>query len=280
MLSYRHAFHAGNFADVFKHLVLTLLVKAQLHKEKPFCYLDTHAGAGRYDLSSGMARKNREYEGGIGRLWGCRDMPEEVGVYLTAVHALNDPDRLRFYPGSPCIVRHFLRTGDRMILCELHTTDVAWLRDEFAGDKQVGVHHMDGYQGMKAFLPPPERRGLVLCDPAFELKDERARLLEALAAAWRRWPTGVYAVWYPILDRLTVDWFHRRLKRSGISKMLYTELRIFDEDLPLRLNGSGMIVINPPWRFDEQMARLGSWLWNALSAEGQGGFRMEWLVPE
>lgn len=280
MLSYRHAFHAGNFADVFKHLVLTLLVKALLRKEKPFCYLDTHAGAGRYDLSSGMARKNREFEAGIGRLWARRDMPEEVGDYLAAVTALNDAGTLRFYPGSPRIVQHFLRGGDRMILCELHGTDVTVLREEFAGDKRAGVHHLDGYQGMKAFLPPTERRGLVLCDPAFELKDERTRLLEALTAAWRRWPTGIYAVWYPILDRQTVDWFHRRLKRSGIPKTLFAELSVFNEDLPLRLNGSGMIVINPPWRFDEDMTRLGPWLWDVLSVEGQGGFRMEWLVPE
>jgi 23S rRNA (adenine2030-N6)-methyltransferase len=280
MLSYRHAFHAGNFADVFKHLVLTLLVKAQLRKEKPFCYLDTHAGAGRYDLASGMARKNREYVGGIGRLWDCRDAPEEVNAYLSTVRSLNAAQTLRFYPGSPRIVRHFLRPGDRMILCDLHTTDTALLRTEFAGDKQAGVHHLDGYQGLKAFLPPPERRGLVLCDPAFELKDERTRLLEALTAAWRRWPTGVYAVWYPILDRATVDWFHRQLKRSGIRKVLLAELRIFDEDVPLRLNGSGMIVVNPPWRFDEQLTRLGPWLWNVLSPEGVGGFRLEWLVPE
>ena len=280
MLSYRHAFHAGNFADVFKHLVLTLLVKAQLGKDKPFCYLDTHAGAGRYDLASGMARKNREYESGVACLWDASDVPEDVGDYLTALRSFNPTSNLQQYPGSPRIVRHFLRPGDRMILCELHPRDLDSLKDEFANDKQVSVHHLDGYQSLKAFLPPPERRGLVLCDPTFELKNERTRLLEALAVAWRRWPTGIYAVWYPVIDRPPVDWFHRQLKRSGIRKMLLAELRIFEEDVPLRLNGSGMILINPPWQLDERLVRLGPWLGKALSPEGEGSFRLEWLAPE
>lgn len=280
MLSYRHAFHAGNFADVFKHLVLTMLVKAQLRKDKPFCYLDTHAGAGRYDLLSPMAQKNREFEGGIGRLWHREDVPEAIRDYLAVVRGLNDSQTLRVYPGSPWLVRSYLRPADRMILCDLHPRDVALLKEEFSGDRQVGVHHLDGYQALKAFLPPVERRGLVLCDPAFELKDERARLLAAVIAAWRRWPTGIYAIWYPILDRPTVDWFHRQLKRSGIRKMLLAELRVFSEDVPLRLNGSGMMVINPPWRFVEPLAQLGPWLWTALSPKGEGGFRLEWLVPE
>ncbi len=280
MLSYRHAFHAGNFADVFKHLILVLLVRAQLRKDKPFCYLDTHAGAGRYDLSSMMAKKNREHIGGIARLWDIADAPEAVRIYLDAVRAMNESAELRMYPGSPRLVRHFLRPKDRMILCELHSKEVQYLKEEFAGDRRVAVHSMDGYQALKACLPPLERRGLVLIDPAFELKNERMRLLEAFAAAHKRWPTGVYALWYPIQDKPAVDWFHRQLIRTGIPKILAAELRIFDEDLPLRMNGTGMIVVNPPWHLDEELEKLGPWLWKVLSPENRGGFTLNWLAPE
>lgn len=280
MLSYRHAYHAGNHADVFKHLVLTLLVRALLQKEKPFCYLDTHAGAGRYDLGSEKARKNREYESGIGRLWNLARVPEAVSTFMEAVRAFNGAGPLRQYPGSPRLVRHFMRPQDRMVLCDLHSTEARVLKEEFEGDRQVSVHHIDGYHGLKAFLPPKERRGLVLCDPAFELKDERARLLEALGIAWKRWPTGVYAIWYPIQDLATADWFHRQLKRSGIRKILCAELRVFGEDLPLRMNGSGMVIINPPWHTADQLGTLGPWLHQALVPEGEGGFRLQWLAGE
>ncbi|MFM8332937.1 MAG: 23S rRNA (adenine(2030)-N(6))-methyltransferase RlmJ [Candidatus Methylumidiphilus sp.] len=280
MLSYRHGFHAGNFADVCKHAILALLVQAQLRKDKPFLYLDTHAGAGRYDLGSMMAKKNREYAGGISRLWGRADLPAALRPYLDAVAAQNSGEALQVYPGSPQIVRHFLRAQDRMALCELHSREVEHLKDTFAGDRQVVVQSVDGYQGLRAFLPPPERRALVLIDPAFELKGERAQLLEALAMAHKRFPNGVYAIWYPIQDRPTLDWFRRQLERSGIRNILAAELRIFDEDLPLRLNGTGMVIINPPWQLDTELNALGPWLWQALSAEGQGGFKLDWLAPE
>lgn len=280
MLSYRHGFHAGNFADVFKHAVLCLLVQAQLRKDKPFLYLDTHAGAGRYDLGSVMAKKNREFAGGIARVWERADAPPLLQPYLDAVAAHNGADGVRIYPGSPLLVRHFLRPKDRMALCELHTKEVEYLQDTFRGDRQVTVQLLNGYSGLKALLPPPERRGLVLIDPAFELKTERGQLLEALAAAHKRFASGVYAIWYPIQDRHTLDWFRKQLLRSGIRNILAAELRIFNEDLPLRLNGTGMIIINPPWQLDEQLQTLGPWLWQALSAEGAGGFQLDWLVPE
>ncbi|WP_045224457.1 23S rRNA (adenine(2030)-N(6))-methyltransferase RlmJ [Methyloterricola oryzae] len=280
MLSYRHAYHAGNHADVLKHVTLTLLFKALLLKEKPVCYLDTHAGAGRYALDSEKARKNREYETGIARLWQRTDLPAGVSDYVEAVRAFNVDGVLRIYPGSPRLVRHWLRPADRMLLCELHTKENAVLGDEFKGDRQVLVKAMDGYQALKALLPPKERRGLVLIDPAFELKDERNRLLQALQEAWKRWPTGTYAIWYPIQDLATLDWFHRQLKRSGIRKMLAAELRLFSEDLPLRMNGSSMVVINPPWHLEEQLTALGPWLHGALASGGEGGFRLQWLAGE
>jgi len=280
MLSYRHGFHAGNFADVFKHAILSLLVQGFLRKDKPFLYLDTHAGAGRYDLSSVMAKKNREYASGISRLWGRTELPSALQPYLEAVKALNDTEELKTYPGSPRLVGHFLRTKDRMVLCELHSKEAEHLKEEFEGDRQTAVHPIDGYKALKSFLPPLERRGLILIDPAFELKDERARLLEALAEGYKRFPTGTYAIWYPIQDRQTVDWFYRQLVRTGIRNILKTELRIFGEDLPLRMNGTGMVIINPPWQLDEQLKSLGPWLWELLSPEGLGGFKLDWLVPE
>lgn len=280
MLSYRHAFHAGNFADVFKHFVLTLLIQHLGRKITPFRYLDTHAGAGLYDFTSEMARKHREHEGGIARLWSLPQVPAELSGYLDAVRAFNPDGRLRRYPGSPHLVRCFLRPQDRMTLCELHPTEARVLRDEFSGDHQVSVQKLDGYHALKALLPPRERRGLVLIDPAYELRDERDRLLQALSEAWKRWPTGIYAVWYPVQDRPTVDWLYRRIKHTGFTKILAAELRVHAQDLPLRLNGSGMIVINPPWQLDAALQRVGSWLWQALSPSAEGGFRLQWLIAE
>jgi 23S rRNA (adenine2030-N6)-methyltransferase len=279
MLSYRHAFHAGNHADAFKHLVLTLLVRSLLNKDKPFFYLDTHAGAGRYNLNSEMARKNREYETGIARLWNEAHPPEAVREYLAAVRTTNPGRELRWYPGSPRIVRPFLRPKDRMVLCELHPNEAKLLSAEFTGDRQARVENLDGYQALKALLPPPERRGLVHIDPSFELKDERKRLLEAVKEGYRRWATGIFAVWYPIQDRATADDFLNRFKRLGIPKTLVAEFTVLP-DQAFRLNGSGMIVINPPWRLDEQLKGVLPWLWEKLAEERQGGWRVAWLAGE
>ena len=280
MLSYRHGFHAGNHADIFKHLILTLLVRSLLNKDKPFFYLDTHSGAGCYSLESAMARKNKEYESGISRLWGSQDAPELVKDFLQVVESFNPDHALRWYPGSPRIVRYYLRPMDRMFLCELHPNEVDHLKTEFARDRQVKVEQLDGYVGLKAQLPPAERRGLVHIDPAFELQDERHRLLDGLKDGYRRWPTGIYAIWYPIQDRFVADDFLRRLKRSGIQKILMTEFSILNPTDTLRLMGSGMVIINPPWQLEAQLHSVLPWLWGKLAVEGQGGYKVEWLVAE
>jgi 23S rRNA (adenine2030-N6)-methyltransferase len=280
MLSYRHAFHAGHHADVFKHWVLSLLVRSLLNKDKPFFYLDTHSGAGRYRLDSAMAQKNREYSTGIARLWSVKEAPWAVKDYLQIVRSLNPDDELLWYPGSPGIVRHFLRANDRMFLCELHPTEVEALAAEFARDRQVKVERVDGYIGLKAQLPPKERRGLIHIDPAFELPEEWHRLLEALKDGHRRWPTGIFAIWYPLQDRFATDDFLRRLKRTGIHKILLAEFSILNPTETLRLLGSGMAIINPPWQLDEQLRSGLPWLWEQLAVEGQGGFKVEWLVGE
>lgn len=283
MLSYRHGFHAGNFADVHKHAILTLLVQALLRKETPFCYLDTHAGAAMYDLESEPARKTGEYKTGIRLLWNSGEVPIEASDYLATVHDLNKQrghETLRYYPGSPQLVRHLLRGQDRMVLSELHTTEAPRLKEAFAKDKQVAAHHMDGYQALKAFLPPKERRGLVLIDPAYELHDEFKRAGEALLAAWQRWPTGVFVLWYPIAKREALLGFYRQIADSGMRKILRAELCVAKDDVPNRLNGSGLIIVNPPWQVDEQIEKLQSGLWKVLAVDGQGETRLDWLVPE
>lgn len=280
MLSYRHGFHAGNHADVFKHLALSLIVQALLNKDKPVFYLDTHAGAGQYDLKANMAQKNREYASGIERLWGAKDAPSLGQAYLQTLAGLNPGDALQHYPGSPYWVQQWLRPQDRMVFCELHPNESTVLEANFAWDRRVRVAAMNGYQAVKALLPPAERRGLVLIDPAFELRDEWHNLLEAIQEGHRRWATGIFAVWYPLQDRFTANGFLHRLQRCGIRKILLAEFSVLNPTDVLRLNGSGMVVINPPWHLEEQLNTLLPWLWEKLSVEGQGKWRVEWLVGE
>lgn len=281
MLSYRHGFHAGNFADVHKHVVLTLLIAALRHKEKGFCYLDTHAGAGRYDLRGEFAAKLREHEHGIGRVWPAGDWPPELEPYRAAVRAANaGKEALRYYPGSPLIVRGMLREQDRMVLMELHNTEAPALTQLFAGDRQVTVHHQDGYPGLKAHLPPKERRGLVLIDPAYELPDEFERVVGGVEEIHRRWPTGMTAIWYPVQSRTMVTRLQRLLRETGLRKMLVCELLVQPDDVPKRLNGSGMIIINPPWQLDAQLVPVMRWLDRILAIAPHVPPHVAWLVPE
>ena len=279
MLSYRHGFHAGNQADVLKHLTLSLVMKALCKKEKPFFFMDTHGGAGRYDLLSEPSQKNHEFEGGIGRLWHKHGLPSAFDPYLQAVKTTNPGRTLRWYPGSPRIVRHFLRHDDRMFLAELHPKESQALAREFEGDRQVLVEAMDGYEALKAQLPPKERRGLVHIDPAYELKDERRRVLEALCEATRRWATGIFAVWYPIQDGATRDQFLSRVEKLNIPRTLVVEW-LFRPEEPFRLNGSGMIIINPPWQLDDELESLLPVLIDLLGEGGKGSWRVEWLHGE
>jgi 23S rRNA (adenine2030-N6)-methyltransferase len=277
-MNYRHVFHAGNFADVFKHVALMLLLRALHKKETPFCYFDTHAGIGRYDLDSPEAERNPEYREGIGRVWGA--LPEALADYLAAVRAFNADGRLRVYPGSPRIARALLREQDRMVLCEKHPLDCASLRAEFAGDAQTSVHERDAYEALKALLPPRERRGVVLIDPAYEQPDEVDRVIAALADARKRWQTGVYALWYPIKQRAALAPLYDGLRTGGWQKILLAELMVFNEDTTVRLNGCGLAFINPPWGLDASLRECLPTLHRILSRDGMGDSRIEWLVRE
>jgi 23S rRNA (adenine2030-N6)-methyltransferase len=261
-MNYRHGYHAGNFADVLKHTALCELLRLLTAKDKKLFVLDTHAGAGGYDLSGSQARRTGEAETGIVRLAGLprAGMPAAVARYLAAVTAYDRKfgpagGELRRYPGSPRLVRAALRPGDRFIACELHPEEALLLKREFAGDRAVEVRQADGYKALKALLPPVERRGLVLIDPPFEVPDEYEHLLRALRQGVRRFATGCYAIWYPIKDEAA-----RAFAADLASfKPLVLELML-DGVAPGRLAACGLAVINPPWRFEEAMREALPWI--------------------
>jgi len=280
MLAYRHLFHAGNFADVFKHALLTRLLVLLSRKDKPICYLDTHAGIGLYDLGHPWAQKLAEYREGIERVWERNDAPALLAPYLEAVRADNPDGRLRRYPGSPRLARRLLRDTDRIVLTELNLEDCRQLGALFADDRRVVVEHADGYQALKAHLPPRERRGLILMDSSFDRAREFERLTQALSMAHRRFATGVFALWYPLMAPVVMHGFARRIVATGIRKVLELELSVFPESWSASLRGSGMLVINPPFGFEEEASALLPWLWQALSPERLGQWRVSWLIDE
>ena len=285
MLSYRHGFHAGNFVDVHKHITLIMLLKSLGKKDAGFCYIDTHAGSGCYDLHSVYAQKNREFETGIGILWGMTDIPAVVAEYLDVVKTLNpnsqpDDKNLHYYPGSPVIARQFLRPQDQMILMELHNTEAPLLKKYFKNDEQVHIHHRDGFEALGGLVPPDEKRGLVLIDPAYEIKDEFERLTEVVIDAWNKWPTGVYAIWYPLQQKQPVPRFHYDLRKANIKKIFLHEFSVIPDTEPNRLSGTGMIIINPPWQLDKQIRVVLDWLVLKLDRGSHTPARCEWLVGE
>ncbi len=280
MLAYRHLFHAGNFADVFKHALLAQLVLGLAKKDKPFFCLDTHAGIGHYDLTHEWARKNAEYKAGISLVWAKKDAPAEMSPYLDAVRAANADGKLNFYPGSPQIVRRLMRAHDRLALTELNKRDFDVLDKLFAHDRQVQVRLLDGYQGLKAFLPPPERRGLVFIDSSFDRAQEFKRLADGFAEAHRKFATGVYALWYPLMDPIAMNAFERRVAATGIRKILQLELSVRNIGISGSVRGCGMLVVNPPFGFETAAKKILAWLWPVLAQDGEGEQRARWLVPE
>jgi 23S rRNA (adenine2030-N6)-methyltransferase len=280
-MNYRHAFHAGNFADVFKHAILLAMLDALTAKDKPLCCLDTHAGRGSYCLDEIEARRTGEWRDGIGRLFDAPEPSAPLRRYVEAVRACNPDGRLRVYPGSPLLAAHALRAGDRLVLCELQAEEAVALRALFRDDRRVHVHQRDGYAAISAMLPPPERRGLVLVDPPFEAQEaEFAVIQAALIKAHARWPNGVYAVWYPIKSHRTIAPFHRGLSHGPFEKVLAAELLVQPDDSPLRLNGCGMLIANPPWRLDATLAELLPVLHRVLAQTSGATHRLRWLRSE
>lgn len=282
-MNYRHAFHAGNHADVLKHLTLLALLDALKRKESPFFVLDTHAGRGRYALSAEESAKTGEAVEGIGKLPDAataskQNVPPALQRYVQAVEAHGDD----VYPGSPLLVAHALREHDRLAACELQPEEAAALKALFAGDAKVAVHQRDGYAALKALLPPKQdtvkfARGLVLIDPPYEAQDaEYPRIVAALRDGLERWPNATYAVWYPIKQRRSLHTFFRETLKLPAKSALDIELLVRPDDSPLRLNGSGMLLLNPPWQFDAAIKPVLPALQKLLGEQG-ASTRMEWL---
>lgn len=262
VLSYQHEYHAGNHADVLKHAVLALLVRALQRKPTPIRVIDTHAGAGRYALATALTQRRREYESGAARVFGAPDAPPCSRPYLDALDATNPEGRLTCYPGSPQVALCLLRPGDQLELFEVHPRALASLRAAFAGHRHVHIHARDGYEGLVAVVPPQERRGIVLIDPSYEETDEYRRVGEALARAHRRWPSGVYVVWYPVLARGGGEKPIAVLRALGLPQCFRVELVPEPESPGLR--GSGLVIVNLPYRLDAKIATLLEWLGDKL----------------
>ncbi len=282
-MNYRHGFHAGNHADVLKHAVLGRILEHLKRKDKAFRVIDTHAGPGFYDLRSDMAARSGEWQGGIGALFAADPGEAEkalLGPLFEAVAAANPKGGLKFYPGSPWITRHLLRVQDRLTAIELHPQDAKSLKTLFAGDFQVRVIELNGWLALKAQLPPKEKRGLVLVDPPFEEPGEFGRLVDGLVQAHDRWPGGTYALWYPLKDRSEAAAFRRALRETGIAKILDIELSLRGPSPELRLDGSGVIVVNPPHTLEADMRALLPVFAQAMALGPGAGWTLEWLAGE
>jgi len=279
-VNYRHAYHAGNFADVVKHVVLCRLLAYLKLKEKPFFVLDSHAGCGLYDLGADEALRTQEAQDGIARLNKAIDVPPEIAAYLSLVRGLNPQSKdIIQYPGSPLIIRNFLRDKDRLVAVELHPEDIIQLRKALKNDYRIHIESRSGYEAIKALLPPAERRGLVLIDPPFEQPDEFQNLSKALSEAQRRWPTGTYAVWYPIKSRPPVDKFLNGLQGMRFQEIWVAELAPFSYSDLQRLNGCGLVLINPPYVLEAELRRVLPWLCRVLAREAGASWRLERLIP-
>ncbi len=281
MLSYRHAFHAGNHADVLKHAVVVQLLDHLTQKDKAFWYIDTHAGAGLYALDHAYAQKKAEFETGIARLWqaaaGGQALPPLLDEYLDQVRAQNPDGQLRHYPGSPWLAWQMLRDQDRLRLFELHSTEIQVLRDNFRGaGRKVMLYDGDGFGGIKAILPPPPRRALVLIDPSYEDKQDYARTVQTLQDGLERFATGVYAIWYPQVQRRESQQLPEQLKRLPLKHWLHVTLTV-KHPVPggLGLHGSGMFIVNPPWRLKENLEAAMPVLTALLDQDGGARYTLE-----
>jgi 23S rRNA (adenine2030-N6)-methyltransferase len=282
-MNYRHAYHAGNFADVLKHAVLARTIDHLARKEAPFRVLDTHAGTGLYDLSSDEARKTGEWRGGIGRIRAAPPTPALAALldpWLRVVRAVNGGDDLLVYPGSPMVAAVLARPQDRLVFCELHPHDGDELAARFSPDRRVSIAREDGWIAVRSRLPPPERRGVTIVDPPFEAAGEFRRLVKALRDAGRRFATGTLIAWYPLKDPAAVDAFHREARESGLARLLVAEQWIRRPTAEGPLVGAGVLVHNPPHRLAEDLAAAMPDLVERLAAGPGAGGRVDWLVPE
>lgn len=283
-MNYRHAFHAGNFADVVKHATLCRVLVHLRAKPTAFRVIDLHAGAGLYDLAGPQAERGGEWHDGIERLRAARLGAEAASLlapYLETIVRFNPGTALAHYPGSPLIAQALLRSQDRLVACELEPNEAAALARHLARDYRVKALSLDGWIALRAQVPPKERRGLVLIDPPFERADEFEHLAEAVTAAHRKWATGILLIWYPIKDRSGPELLEKKLRRAGVAKLLRAELAVDGGRDPARLSRCGLIVVNPPWLLHAELAVLLPALAACLSSTPDGAsFRLDWLGRE
>ena len=275
MLSYLHGFHAGNHADVLKHTVLTAILARLVAKEKPVRYIDTHAGAGGYDLNVPSAQKNREHAGGISRIWLAPDAPPAVARLLDLAYRYNGAGPLRRYPGSPWLAHESLRATDQLQLFELHPAEHRKLSHDFARVRNVRVLREDGLTGCIGLVPPPERRGLLLIDPSYERTQEQREVMNAAVKAHQRFATGVIAIWYPVIDRRAADKFERALRATRLAPFATYELCVAAAGPDRGLLGSGMFIVNPPWQLDDELTLALPWLAKELARDDTASWRCE-----
>jgi 23S rRNA (adenine2030-N6)-methyltransferase len=280
MLSYRHSFHAGNYADVLKHIVLIQIIEYLKKKDKPFCYIDTHAGPGTYQLNSDYALKNREFENGIGQLWHREDLPDPVADYVNLIRSFNGPELLTRYPGSPAIARQLMRTKDRLFLYELHSAEIKLLGNAINKDRRIKMFQADGLKSAMGLLPPIEHRGLTLIDPSYEIKSDYSLVVESLINMYKRFATGTYALWYPVVERNRNQKLELAIQSGKLKNVQLFELGVRTDTDQYGMTASGMIVINPPWTLTAIMRQILPWLADVLGDDGAGFYRIQTLVEE
>jgi len=279
MLSYRHAFHAGNFADVLKHCVLTLVLDYMTRKDKGFTYIDSHAGAGMYSLHNDYAKKTGEYQQGIAKLINQSDLPEVLVPYVELIQSLNPAHQLNLYPGSPAIAREILRRQDSAHLFELHPTDHQLLAEYCQRWKKSFIKQQDGYQGVLSLLPPPSRRAVVLIDPPYEIKTDYQNAVQTIINSYKKFPTGTYILWYPVVKRSFVEQMQQQFSRSSVKNLLQLEFCLSADTDEYGMTGTGLFVINPPWQLAEQMGTVLPYLSEKLSAN-RTNYKIEQLIAE
>lgn len=278
-MNYRHAFHAGNHADVFKHIVLSRLINALTQKETPFAYLDTHAGLGVYDLYSSQAERTGEWLEGIKLIYESTDIPALLNDYISVINHLNPNGELHYYPGSPMLAQQLMRAQDHLILNEKHPEDAQLLKQNFRRDPRITIHMQNGWLLPKALLPTQQKRLLLLIDPPFEQTNELELCVKSLTDTLSRMRQAVVAIWYPIKDQKSLNSFYNQLKKTNAPKLLKAEFMVQPADNKLGLNGSGMVIANPPWKLESELPTLLPYLTNAL-ATSSGKWEIDWLIAE
>lgn len=280
MLSYRHIYHAGNHADILKHITVSEICRHFTKKDTPFFYLDTHAGIGQYSLASEQAQKNKEFQTGIARLLNEDNLPEPIDAFLDIVREMNPTDTLATYPGSPKVVDYYTRQKDKMHLCELHPNDYPTLAALFPSKRHANVVKDNGFDAVRAMLPPPQKRAFVLMDPPYEVKKDYQHVVTALQDGYKRLAHGTFAIWYPVLNRKQANDLLKAVERTKIRNVLLLEMCIRNTEEERGMAGSGMIIVNPPWTLEKEAKSFLPVLTKLLAEDNQSNFQVRWITPE